>query len=131
MKFDIAFEAVAICKKYDADINGETESLCTCNYTIVFDKNLAARFLLRLGPSVFELNNSKKTKVIFKYDAMNNLIGLCFKEDDYLYIVMNVNQFFSEILEGFTRIRTCEKLMSVMELDSTLNTEEIIEDFDE
>ena len=115
MKFDITFSVTAVCAKYYADNSESSESLSTTNITLNLDKNIAANFLFRFAPSAFKLDD--ETKVILRYDKMNNLIGICIFRDQFVYIVKNMNQVLAEILEGFMRIRTTEKITSIMEFD--------------
>lgn len=119
MKMNTTFEVVAKCYEF-------TESKDLLNLekyrnapiediTLNIDRISASCFLFRNQRSVFRVNNFV---VNLKYDNHNTLAAIILiSENKILYYVINPDELFNNILEGFIRLRTLDKISSLLELD--------------
>lgn len=124
MNINSIFNVTAICNHFKS---GEEKAIENdVNITLSIDPNLAIKFIFRFSPSVIEL--SENFKAVFKYDDTNNLIGLAFIKEDDIYVVKNLNKVFSEITEGYIRLRLLNKISNIMEFDFETAKEEIKEE---
>ena len=130
MKINMTFNVSAICKVYSKSDTDKAADNKTLN--IDMDAHTAINFLFKFAPYGF---NMGEFKVLIVHDGYNNLQGISFHRDDDLYIVTNVNQFLSDILEGYERIIMMERLSNIVETSSfsssTPDSGEVLDEFDD
>ena len=88
------------------------------NIDINIDKFSAANFLYRFSPNKFICD---KYIFVLKFDDKHRLTNIMFKEtdkeDSNIFLVINMEQVLHDINEGYIRIRTLEKMSSLLEFD--------------
>ena len=114
MDIKMSFNVVFRCAVYE-DTN---KSECyNDNIEIEFNKDTAEKFLLRFHEPVFDVDGYK---FIFQYNnksGITKLSALTIHNNTALYIVRNLNQVISDVLEGYIQICTMEKTSHVMDFD--------------
>lgn len=112
MKFDTSFTVNAICNIFDEDNQNIEEKGAKIDLKI--SKEQASNFLFRFAPPVFMVEDYK---VVLRFDNMNCLKAIVLMKNDKLYVIINTNQVISDIMEGYIRLRTSDKILSIMEFD--------------
>lgn len=119
MKMNMKFTVVARCRVYEDD-KSYTEDL---EFTL--DKNQAAMFLFRFCQNPFAIGEYK----IMLKENNGTLNAITFTDNERKrYIVTNMNQFISNIHEGYFRILAMDKISSIIEFDFDQTYNEDIED---
>lgn len=135
MKFDIKFATIAQCRRFPKDApESNLEEVIDVDIDLIVDKNTASNFIFRFAPSVFKIPDTNY-QCVLKFDASSNLIGICFIDDEYIYVVKNMNLVLGDLVEGFIRTRLLEKNSAMMEFDFETasekdNNEEVVDEFD-
>lgn len=129
MKFNTAFNVLARCNKYDKDNKDSKPE--KVDLTLKINDVSASYFLFKFTPYAFTL---KDYKVIIKVDNISKPIITLFK-DNYIYIVYNTQEVFSEIALGYYNLRTMNKINSLLSIDfETMNEVEsddtVLDEFD-
>lgn len=129
MKFNTTFNVLARCNKYDKDNKDSKPE--KVDLTLKINDVSASYFLFKFTPYAFAL---KDYKVIIKADNISEPIITLFK-DNYIYIVSNTQEVFSEIALGYYNLRTMNKINSLLSIDfETMNEVEsddtVLDEFD-
>ena len=129
MKLNITFDITLHCDHFKKCSNQEFEKLSSVyNIDLNLTKEEAYNFIFRNGTNNFKVG--EYTVNIHQEDT----IGIALIRDNNVYIVTNVKEVINDIIEGYIRIRTTEKLSSIMEFDfETCYKEDdsgIIDEFD-
>lgn len=128
MKFEMKFKVQAICKHFKN--NEKIDKEATYNIELNIGKDEAANFIFRFAPSMFIVDDYK---VIMRFDDLCKRKSITLVKGNNFYLVINMTELLSEILEGYIRIRTMEKIASIMEFDFETSLEDkdgIIDEFD-
>ena len=110
MKFNTTFNVLARCNKYDKDNKDSKPE--KVDLTLKINDVSASYFLFKFTPYAFTL---KDYKVIIKVEDISKPIITLFK-DNYIYIVSNPQEVFSEIALGYYNLRTMNKINSFLRL---------------
>lgn len=116
MVFDISFNVEFLCDKFDSDKNSEKN--VTLNLSVT-EKD-AENFLFKFTSPVFIFGDYK---VLMKYDASFVVKNIVIFDQEYSYVVKNPNIVFSTILEGYIRIKTMNKIGTIMEFEPPIEEE--------
>lgn len=104
--------------------------------TLTLDKYSASNFLYRFTNNTFEVN--KKYKVSLRYNNDHKFIGIFIKdtslEVNNIFVVINFLEVLQTINEGYIRIRTLEKIESLLRFDFESSYKEsnsgVVDEFD-
>ena len=129
MKFNTTFNVLARRNKYDKDNKDSKPE--KVDLTLKINDVSASYFLFKFTPYAFTL---KDYKVIIKVEDISKPIITLFK-DNYIYIVSNPQEVFSEIALGYYNLRTMNKINSLLSIDfETMNEVEsddtVLDEFD-
>lgn len=133
MTFDIEAKCYEFLNKKDL-LNIENYRTAPIETSIFsFDIYQASYFLFKFMPSKF---NYDKYIVILKYDDNHCLNGIEMinRTNNHVLVVINFKDFIQDIYESFIRIRSLEKISSLLEFDFEDSKKEdndgIIDEFD-
>lgn len=125
MTLQMKFTVIARCKVYEEGKESYTEDL-----ELTINQEQAMGILMRFSPSHFALGDYKLSFHLDQYGATDGILLL---KDDKKYIITNINQFISEVHEGYFRLLALDKFSSILEYDfsSTIDEENITDEFGE
>lgn len=120
MKFNFNFTVTARCTKIENRITTEnnystTESIPEkIDIDLSFNEEDCENLLFKMTSYNFILNGYK---VLFKFGNMMNFQCIILCKDKDSYIVTNSNQLINDVLEGYIRLRSMQKISDIMEFD--------------
>ena len=122
MTLDMKFKVTARCKVYNrvTKENSHTEDI-----ELTLDKKQAMGMLIRFAPPYFMID---EFKVAFHSSDGNTIDSIILIKGDENYIITNMNQFISEIHEGYFRLLSLEKFSSILEYDFDVKDNSDIKD---
>lgn len=114
MEFNTTFSVIARCKKFRKDLKN-TELFETEDITLTFNSETAGCMLFRfVNQEFFKLNEFNCS---IKYNDNHKVLGVSLVDDNYIYIIKNLNQIFQQIHDGYIRLNLIDKLIDIMEFD--------------
>ena len=138
MKLNTTFEVVAKCYEFEnfQDLRN-LEKYRTApieNISLEFDRISASCFLFKNQKNCFRINN---IIIHMRFDpnhVLNGIILIDSANNKVVYYVINLDEFFNTVVEGYIRLRTIDKLGSLLELDfedtKREDEEGLIDEFD-
>lgn len=114
MNIKMSFNVVFRCAVYE-DINSK-ESY-NDSIEIEFNKDTAEKFLLRFYDPIFDIDGFRFMFQFSNKTGITKLASLTLSRNNVLYIVRNLNQIISDVLQGYVQICTMEKTANVMDFD--------------
>ena len=127
MRMNTTFTVTARCNVYESNSREIDDKSISYKQDIElhFNRDTAANFLFRFAPYAFNLDGYK---IIFIMNGSTEVKGIELLKDNKVYVVLNVNQIFLDVHEGYYRIITCDKLDSILNFDFNETDESEIED---
>ena len=128
MQFNLSFNIPVKCNRYTRANKELLEKDIDIKLNI--NKEQASNIIFRFSPSIFNLG---KYNAVIKVDEMNKLKMVLLDNEKDIYIVNNINEVMADVVEGYIRIRTTEKINNIMEFDfetSLEDSEGIVDEFD-
>lgn len=128
MKFNMNFTIKIKCdhyRKIDTELIEKDIEL-----ELNIDKEIASNIIFRFTPPIFNIG---KYNVVMKTNDLGILKMIFLNTNDEVFIITNINQFMADVVEGYIRIRTTEKITSIMEFDfetSLQDSDGIVDEFD-
>lgn len=138
MKLNTTFEVVAKCYEFtdmkdlrnlEAYRNAPIE-----NITLTFDRISASCFIFKNQKNTFRVNDIVISLRFDPNHVLNAILLVDSNNNKVIYYVINPDELFSNIVEGYIRLRTVDKLSSLLELDfedtKREDEEGLIDEFD-
>ena len=138
MKLNTTFEVIAKCYEFTnfKDLRN-LEAYRTApieDITLKFDRISASCFLFKNQKNCFRIND---LVIHLKFDPnhiLNGIILIDCNNNKVIYYVINPDELFNNVVEGYIRLRTVDKLSSLLELDfedtKREDDEGVIDEFD-
>lgn len=116
MKLEMGFTVVARCAKFEDIADNDNKSEKTKDFELRFDTITAPDFLFKTGSNEF---SNGKYLLKLKHDFNNKLIGIlmCEEGNNNVYYCKNFDQLFNDVANGYIRLKTLEKIATIMEFD--------------
>lgn len=111
MEVSLKFRVTARCNIYDTRNENSEPNKMDINFTL--NKKLAENFIFRLGERNFMIGKDYKVNI---RDTNGSPQIIIYTENKNI-VVLNSNQLFEEILQGYNRLVALDKLNSIMEFD--------------
>lgn len=132
MKIDMTFRCNCICRKVpkNQDLNSEDfNAMPLIELEFLLNEDIASNFVFRFAPNIFSIisKNGKQYQTILKFDKKHNFIGIAFMDSENLYVVLETEQFVSNILDGYLKTKILNHYSSILDQESHTNSE-VIED---
>ena len=130
MTINQTVKLVAHCKRYEADAAslGEGENV---TLDLELKEMDLCRFLFKFMPSIFQLGAYKVA-----YSDINGKPNYAFYKDEDVYVVVNPQQFISELINGYERLRVSARLQNIFDVEENYwaaeanDSEEPVDEFD-
>ena len=128
MKTKTIFYVNALVKVYSKDPEDNDFKPYNKILELSLDKESAEKFLFRFYNPTFNIGDYK---FIFNYDNMHEFKYLSIvhtnkdEQENCFYVVTNINQLVSDILEGYMQICSMEKVANIVEFDFECALEDI------
>lgn len=113
MKMNLGFTVIANCVTLNADSKDEINKEIELN----FDIQRARMFATKLSPDSFHLEDLTEVRFCRKATDPNYLAILLVVPDDDTYIVKNPHQLILDVLEGYIKLITLEKIGDIIDFD--------------
>lgn len=113
MKMNLGFTVIANCSvaiDEIGQINHEKKEI-----ELSFDIESAQKFIMRIGPDIFDLNDKIKIRFLRKDDVISTLLLIV--KDDCSYIVTNHEQLLRDVHEGYLKIQALDKISTILDFD--------------
>lgn len=96
---------------------------------INMDQNLASLFAYKFTPNTFSIDSRYKVVIHIKeYDQGIDVILLIDTQEQEKYLIVNKEQFISEVIEGLSRIRLVNTINLLFEYGVPVADDEIEEE---
>lgn len=128
MKTKTIFYVNALVKVYSKDPEDNDFKPYNKILELSLDKESAEKFLFRFYNPIFNIGDYK---FIFNYDNIHEFKYLSIvntnkeEQENCFYVVTNMNQLVSDILEGYMQICSMEKVANIVEFDFECALEDI------
>ena len=122
MKMDLGFTVIANCISIEAieKINDGSDYR-SMEITLHFDIDTAKMFATKLGPNSFEIpvgEDYHEAKIIFSRKSSDpDYLAILLSVDRDMYIIKNPHQILRDVLEGYTKLITLDKIASIIDFD--------------
>ena len=113
MEMNLGFSVIANCVTLCADPKDEIKK----ESKLDFDIQHARMFATKLGPDCFHLEDLTEVKFCRKATDPNYLAIILVPLDDDSYIVKNPHQLILDVLEGYIKLTTLEKIGDIIDFD--------------
>lgn len=127
MRMNYSFSVIARCKKIAKGSNDGFE--VKEDIALNFDTEKAEAFLFRFNNGMM-LDNYK---VLFRTNYDGKFEGVALFQDEYIYIITNLNQVINDIIKGYKYLIIADKMNDILSYDfnAALDFSEVEDEFGE